>query len=353
MPNTTEQKLCNKPDCEIGITGVCVEGHEPLEACPFYGKTLELDDDLDDLKNAESDQDEDAGVRIGLPLGEALELAEVDEFLRRCSIRLITIVGDRESGKTTLVCSIYDRFLRGPFAGYRFAGSRTLIGLERRSHYSRIDSGFTRPDTPRTSLLEGLRFFHFAFVSENAQSSRIELMLSDRAGEMYRRARDNSKVVSELLEVAKADRLVLLLDGARLIIPAERSGAFQSVRQTLRAFLDGGIIGMNGLAQIVTTKVDLLEAQSESERMEICKLLDEFKQRLSFDFGNRLADLAFFSVSARDPDGKLAPAYDVDKLLSNWLHQTPHRNQKAKKCSLPLQTEFDLLLLRTPFEVSP
>ena len=351
-----ESNNCSKLECEVASTGACAEGHAPLESCPFYGKASETDENFDDdfeNESVESDLDFDDVKFVDLPSGEALNAIGVEEFLRWRPIRLITVVGERDSGKTTLICSIYDQFLRGPFAEHYFAGSRTLIGLERRSHLSRLESGLDSPDTPRTSLSDGVRFFHFAAVRMDERNARTDLMLSDRAGEKYRQARDKSEVVSELFEVAKADRLVLLLDGARLANPAERSNALTSVRHTLRAFLDGGAISCNTYVQVVTTKIDRIEIQSESEKQVIHKFLSDFKQRLCDAFRDRVGGLTFFEIAARDPDGNLPPAYNVDQLVANWLEEIPYLLPTSQIRDLPLTSEFDLLLARTKMEVVP
>jgi len=356
MEDTVKHKRCNKSECEVTITGACAEGHDPLESCPFYGKDSEINDYSDeDFESAAEEFQQDAGESdlIELPSSEALDVVQVDEFLRWRPIRLITIVGDRDSGKTTLICSIYERFLRGPFADHLFAGSRTLIGFDQRHHYSRVDSGLDRPDTPRTSLSDGVRFYHFAVVRENEHSVRTDLMLSDRAGEKYQQARNNSIVVSELFEVAKADRLVLLLDGARLISKVERANACTSVRLTLRALLDGGALDNNIYVQIVITKIDRIENQVESEKTETREYLFKFQQKLLERFNDRVAELSFFEISARDPDGKLPPAFGIDKLLKCWVDKTHRITSTIGIRNLPLKSEFDLLLARTPMEVVP
>lgn len=358
MTEVVEYKNCSKSECEAGRTGACAEGHEPLESCPFYGKASEIEEDFDDyFENSEDliqQSEENQGNRdfIDLPSGEALDVAEVDDFLRWRPIKLVTIVGDSDSGKTTLICSIYDRFLHGIFAGHYFASSRTLIGLERRSHLSRLDSGLTSPDTPRTSYSDGVRFFHIAGISEGEQRVRTDLMLSDRAGEKYRMARDNSEVVSELFEVAKADRVVLLLDGARLAKPAERANAATSIRHTLRAFLDGGVLDETGCVQVVITKIDLIEILPESDKEIVHQFIRDFKDKLRDKFENRVGELTFFDIAARDPTGRLAPAYGVDQLLANWFDRKHQSAVPVDVNALPLKREFDLLLARTPMEMS-
>jgi hypothetical protein len=115
-----------------------------------------------------------------LPPGEALTPEEVDQLLRWRGATFVTVVGDSHSGKTTLICALYDRFLRGPFAGLTFVASRTLVALERRSHYARVDSGRATPETMRTTISDGLRYFHLA-VRPATQVGRD--LLCCRAGE--------------------------------------------------------------------------------------------------------------------------------------------------------------------------
>lgn len=340
---------CGRPDCPVALTGSCSEGHDPPRSCPFYGAgiAVDLEDYDDNSAEASSVVDED---RFPLPSGELLTPEGVDAFLREKSAKLIGIVGEHDSGKTTLVCSIYEQFLRGPFAGYLFAGSRTLIGFERRAHYARVDSGRTYPDTPRTSISEDLRFFHLAVVREDSAATRSDLMLSDRAGETYGQARNNSEMVRILVEVSKAHCVVILLDGGRVANPVERAGAMQAVRQTLRTLLDGEGIGSESRVQIVTTKRDLLLGHAEEDAIE--ETLSRFRQRLKDDFEDRLAELSFWEIAARDPKGNMPPAYGVDALFLTWIAPRPARAERRELVK-PLVTEFDKLLLRTPMDVDP
>lgn len=352
MAEAAEQFRCGKPECEVATTRICAEGHEPPESCPYYRQARA--DGLDDYGEHEAGAGEaDAPVKedlIPLPAGEALSPAEVDEFLRWRAATFVTIVGDRGSGKTTLIYAIYDRFLKGPFAGYMFAGSRTLIGLEKRSHLARVESGRSRPDTPHTSLAEGLRFFHFAVVLANRLDARADLMLSDRAGEVYRQARSNSVLVENLVEVAKAHRLVLLLDGGRVADSVERAGAMQSVRQALRALVDGGGLNLSSIVQVVTTKIDLLA--NHAEKPAIDAQLIAYRERLVADFGPRLAELSFWEIAARDPLGDFPPGHGLNTLFADWVTPRPALVSRSE-LTVPLRSEFDRLLVRTPMQVRP
>lgn len=351
MADVAHGIVCGKDGCEVATTSVCAEGQTPPQACPFFGKELLEDAAPDDDQQTNEEVIETDPKAVPLSRGETLDVKAVDEFLRWRPATFVAIVGDRDSGKTTLISSIYDQFLHGPFAGYAFAGSQTLIGLERRSHYARAASGLTRPDTPHTSLLEGLRFLHFALVPIDLPKVRYDLMLSDRAGEIYRQARDNSKVIAHLIEVVKADRTVLLLDGGRLANPVERAGAMQAVRQNLRALLDGGAFNSNAIVQVVTTKLDLL--MNHPERAEIEDLMQSFRGRLMQDFGLRLHDLTFWEIAARALSLEIAPALHVEALVRSWLYGPVRQPPSDVRRPIPLRSEFDRLLTRTPVEELP
>ncbi|MCK4585838.1 MAG: hypothetical protein KAU29_00745, partial [Gammaproteobacteria bacterium] len=125
MTDLSVKIRCNKPGCEVATSGVCAEGHEPLEACPSYGHELAeiLADDSDGID--EKVENKTVGQSSSLSTGEALDIERMDEFLRWRPASCISIIGDRDSGKTTLICSVYNQFLSGYFAEHIFAGSWT------------------------------------------------------------------------------------------------------------------------------------------------------------------------------------------------------------------------------------
>lgn len=341
---------CGRAECTISKTGLCAEGHNPPESCPTFGQgTVDL---LDDFIDEDGDEDSAANqimapLRVPLPADDTLSPEEVDVFLRWKGVNFAAIIGEIDSGKTTLLCALYNRFLKGSFAHYWFAGSRTLVGFEKRSHHSRIDSGRVKPDTLRTSLSDGLRYFHLSLVQEGMPGKRVELMLSDRAGETYKKARGNSALVDELIEVKKAHYVVVLLDGERLADPVQRAGALQVVRQTIRAFLDGGALTKASKVQVVTTKIDLFRNNAQHAALE--DQMENFKAGLTRDFAGRLGELSFWAIAARDPHGELAEAHGMGDLLATWC-STASTAIVKEPLPVELTTEFDRLLLRTPME---
>lgn len=343
---------CSRPECGISKTGICAEGHTPLESCPSFGQAgqVEIDEDFETFEAADEGDDTEGSqsieqTRLPLPSGEPLSPIEVDRFLLRKPVKFVTVVGEFDSGKTTLICALYEKFLRGSFAGYIFSGSNTVVGFEKRSHHSRVDSGRIAPDTLRTSLHDGLRYFHLSLSRGETLKPRVELMLSDRAGEDYQKARGNSELVDTLIEVKKANFVVLLLDGARLADPVQRAGALQAVRQTIRAFLDGGALMSHSKVQVVTTKFDLLKNVQKRESLD--SHVESFRASLFKDFSTRLGELSFWEIAARDPHGDFSAAHGMAELLMSWCAPSSP-NVKAEPLRVTLESEFDRLLARIP-----
>ena len=342
---------CKKQDCQVSATRKCAEGHDPFRSCPnFSGMVVPKDED-DEFDAEEAAEGGDGHVEglasIQLAAGELLSVMDVERFLLWRPAKFISVVGDSNSGKTTLACALYDRFLRGPFAGVSFAASRTLLALEQRIYPSRVESGRYVPDTPRTSIADGLRFFHFAVAPTGTPYSRVDFMLSDRAGETYRLARNNTDRIAELSEISQADVVALLLDGGRVADPTERAGAIQGTRQMLRALLDNGALGPTSTVQIVTTKIDRIARGDDRQNAK--EAVTVFRARATADFGPRLAMLSFHEIAARDPDGTFDPGYGIDILIKDWMAPRP-KPSRTPLASPELTSEFDRLLARIAVE---
>lgn len=352
MAENTANRACKKTDCQVALTGACADGHSPFESCPYFGERtaaathVGYDGEIEDSSSGQRHEIK----RVSLPPGEALTSEEVDQFLRWRAANFVCIIGDTNSGKTTFVCALYDRFLRGAFAGFAFVGSRTLVSLERRSHYARVESGRVTPETARTSLQEGLRYFHLAVAPVGQPERRSDLLLADRSGEIYASARANTSFVADLAEIPQANRVAILLDGRRVTDVVERNGAIQAVRQMLRALVDNRALGSTSTVQVITTKFDLIAASPD--RQEIADRIATFRERLTLDFAPRLKSLSYYEIAARDPTNTFMAAYGMDDLLRDWIGSTPEP-PSVPITALPLRSEFDRLLARTPMEKWP
>jgi Double-GTPase 2 len=340
---------CKKQDCQVSVTRKCAEGHDPVRSCPNFIGAVESAEEEGEFESEERSDGGNAEAEkpllIQLSAGDLLSIAEVERFLLWRPATFVSVVGDSNSGKTTLMCAVYDRFLRGPFAGVSFAASRTLVALERRIYPSRVESGRLVPDSPRTSIADGLRYFHFAVAPVGSPRARVDFMLSDRAGETYRLARSHSERVADLPEISQADTVVLLLDGGRVADAVERAGAIHGTRQMLRVLLDNGALGSTSVVQVVTTKIDIIARREDSQAA--METIAAFRERAAADFGPRLGKLSFREIAARDPDGTFDPAHGIDALVQDWI--IPRVPVSRVPPARPeLNSEFDRLLSRTP-----
>lgn len=277
---------------------------------------------------------------VALPHAELLSVKDADELMRWRAANIVAVVGERDAGKTTLVTEIYERFLRGPFAGLNFAGSRTLAGFERRCYLARLVSGASAPDTERTSAQAGLRFFHLGLASE-AGLGRFDLLITERAGESYRAARNDPSTTSSFLELAKARTAVFVLDGARIADDRMREETLSSVRNLIRSSAETGVVSAGTEVQLVTTKIDLLRSEASTHAVVA---LAEFERRIQGTYGQCFAKVTSWRTAARDPSSGATPPVGVEPLLQSWL--SPPKSPSASIADPELHDEFDRFLLR-------
>ncbi|QHJ01496.1 hypothetical protein GT347_10895 [Xylophilus rhododendri] len=269
-----------------------------------------------------------------------LAVEDADGLLRWRDASIVAVLGERNGGKTTLAVEFYERFAKGVYAGFNFAHSLSLLGFEEKTFQSRAVSGAEMPDTPRTSKQDGLKFFHLAVTGETC--GRKDLLISERAGEIYRDVRDNPSLANTITEVRKARTVAFILDGERIADPLRRMEALASVRDLARAFTRAGSISIDCEIQIVTTKWDLLIGPDAAVAKGV---LEDFERRFIETYMGKFGEISVFHVAARDPTGTVAAGYGMEPLFKSWLAVRP--KAKSPGPEMPqLVNEFDRLLMR-------
>ena len=336
----SDTPTCANPDCEVAINGSCLEGHNPVQSCPHFGKPASkaAEPDVSVEPSEIPVQAEPANPKVQLPQGETLSQLEVDAQQLQRSGRLVTIIGDTSSGKSTLLCALYDKFLRGEFADRSFVASTTLNAFEKLAHLSRAISGAQTPDTVRTFVSEGLQYYHLALA--NGHQQRMDLFMSDRAGETYRSAMDRPDEFNQLSELSVARIITILIDGARLARQEELHDVLGATRRMVRAMVDSNALSDMQHLQLVVTKQD--EVKRSDNTAAIQENLTKFIERLKSDFGPRLTSINFFEIAARDPKGDFELAYGCDDLLSAWLNIAEPPVRAVEQDETPA-TQFDRL----------
>src|SRR4051812_16568596 len=146
--------------------------------------------EVSDLQEAESfDAVQAATVGDGegaFARGEALGPVAANRIAASSRATVVVLLGDANSGKTTLLASVYERFGLGKLGGHWFLGSRTLHGFELRCHRSKWgdgpggeSGGHTAGDAPP--------WLHLRVARQEEPDEVLELLLGDFSGEHHSR----------------------------------------------------------------------------------------------------------------------------------------------------------------------
>jgi hypothetical protein len=229
-----------------------------------------------------------------LPGPDALDSEEAGRLLARRPGRVIVWAGERASGKTTLTSEIYER-QRRPDEPLRFAGSDSLLALERLAHPSRAKSGRRVRETRRTERdSEGREILHLALAPRG--SMPINLLFADLPGEVFRQLRDNEIAPADLPLLVRADKLALLADGMRLADPDRRANVASGVRQLLHAIHASGTLDERTELALVVTMWDRIVGNQDTESYWATR-----EQQLMSELRSIDPDAPVLKVAARAP----------------------------------------------------
>jgi hypothetical protein len=293
---------CNQKQCTVRTTGLCLEGLK-VEECPH--SSLFIDDD-----NTIAIE-EDGEITISAPAfsfysGEDLKEEEISNITFSKTCKLIVLMGDPNCGKTSLLGSVFDQFNKGAFADYLFAGSRTLVGFERKCYLARLASGRTTSDSERTKA----SYFHYLHIAIRKQdlSNKIQhLLFADIAGEQFRMARDYEKEMQQLKVLRRADHLFLIADGELLIDLAQRHSAKEDVFKLLGRALQTNMISEHSTLNVLITKLDLITHRNQEDYISSFFIEPLIKR---FPKINKV-----IKVAARPKYGNIQPGTGLDEFL--------------------------------------
>jgi hypothetical protein len=246
---------------------------------------------------------------ITIGLSQPLGAEDSVTLARRGRAKVVVLAGPADSGKTTLLTCLYDRFQMGQFAGFIFRSSYTLPSFERRVFFSRIESGRSVPDTERTRGGHGPQFLHLELLSSESGRS-IDLLFSDLAGETFERVRDNSDEWASLPFIRRADRLLVILDGARFVSDEARHAAHYSARQLARSAAEAAVLPAERI-DVLVTKWDKVVAVGDEAIKSVETATSDILDVIAAAREGRV-----FRTSARvELQGEIEEGYGLDDLL--------------------------------------
>lgn len=237
----------------------------------------------------------EAETAFELFAGYEMSAADTEEITLRWPTQLIVFAGAEDSGKTTMLASLYENLGRGSFAGFDFAGSRSLLGFESICHANRVISGGPRPTTERTIPSDEAAYYHLALRETASARRRHEVLLSALSGELYRWARNSREECEKLTFLSRANAIVVLVDGEKLASMEHRTNAHADAAGILDAFLDAKMVPPGCQVEFVFSKLDRIRAAGDSA----LAFLRQTQAKLETRFRVRVPQLVFRELAAR------------------------------------------------------
>ena len=303
--------ICSYNGCKVQIDGKCALGRDPVESCENYATDLETAE--------EEDEPEEPRTVPPVPIwaSNKMLLADYSGLSRRRRLRTVALVGEEKVGKTTLLCSIFTMFCKGPFADLTFAGSETLLGFAKLNAFAMLNSGRSSPTVPRTSRNDPLAFFHLALA--RGHGNVVDLIITDRSGEVYEAARTSTDLIGTLDEFRLADRICFLLDGGRLASKDDRTAYTRNFRQMINALHDNGALAHANAIEILSTKLDITRLSDAAD----IAYRNDFQARVVSDFGKKGLVISSQEICALPKADRRVGFEGLDNLIRRWTEPPP------------------------------
>jgi len=315
--------LCKLADCPVAKDGRCLEGRGA--DCPNLVQDSDVPEVIAPPPTTAQVSKPPSVTFEPLPGRTPLDVAEARRFARRGPCMVVALAGMPECGKTSLLARLHQLFQAGPIAGFDFAGSHSLPHFEEMNWRATIESGESGLQMTRSSSQFDNSFLHLA-VRSTVRGSRVELLLNDIAGETFKKAVATQLDCEKLLALARADHLVVMIDGAALAAPELRHHHIEQVGDFLQRVLQGGQCGLRTALHVVISKLDKLrghEAVADG-------LQEDFEVRLRAAVGS----LSFWRIAARPMDDSLPTKERIGQLFAFWA-ETTHRYPTAALPTVP------------------
>ena len=278
---------------------------------------------------------------IELFSGAALGASDAEAITLRARTHLVVFAGAEGSGKTTILTSIYEHLNQGPFAGFRFAGSRSILGFEEICQLNRLASGGVQPNTQRTQLSDETEYYHLALRGMEQSDARRDVLLSAMSGELFRMAKDSQDDSDRLTFLRRADTIVVLVDGERLANTTQRINAQTDAADILEGLLDASMISPTCRVELVFSKYDHIAGAGQTALEFLVKTQEKFERR----FRTRVQHLAFRNIAARPAPTSAQSNTDsgLAEALVSWttiVMNVPGYEEWGAKVPLRAEREF-------------
>lgn len=265
---------CRNLECAIVDTGRCTRGHADHLRCPSWEEEPKVAPGQEKANRPERGAGDEPFDEMAYFRGGYLHWNDIDHYFREAKRTVVTIVGEHQSGKTTLLGMLYLLLLNGhEIPGWRFHYCFSLKAWEALAQVKRYVPAHTvLANHARTSAQRGGQMLHLSLKSVG-RAKAMNLLLPDLAGEFFTKwAAEPGKAPFEEFGkiIAATKAFILLVDCARLC-GAEARVSRRNILNLMQAIIEADPDDRRPKA-IVFTKYDLIHPEAQRSLNEVEEL---------------------------------------------------------------------------------
>lgn len=290
----------------------------------------------------EAQLDEKQNENVYLPSGDALTIEETYDITAAEKTKTIVLIGPPSCGKTTIETTLYQMFQEGNVGDYYFAGSKTILGFEERSYYTRTKSRQSIPETPRT--IRGTESFLHLKILNYKTLNYYNFLFADLSGEDFINCIGNIEAMKNDFEFLKnVDYIVAVIDGESIIDKRKQHSVFEETAQLIRTLFDAKLANKFTNIQLVFSKHDKIQKYISEDNVFYDKIIRK-KNRLIERLGVYTNEITLFDVAAMPFDcEEYQVGYGLIELMESWTCNYEDFTKTNDKYEGIINNEFNKL----------
>lgn len=192
---------------------------------------------------------------------DAMNDGNINMVLNNVKPELIVLIGFSSYGKSTFVGSLYYYLLtKGDVGGYELYDSDTFSGFERRLYLRNIKNDETAKSKTLRTEEEDEYLLTLTFYNTSLKEKK-QLIISDRAGETYKKYVDIKDHIKKDESLPRAQRVLIMMDSTQLQTGWDvQEGRF---RQLFAGLKECGKMPKEASFTLLFNKIDLVRGNAE------------------------------------------------------------------------------------------
>lgn len=249
----------------------------------------------------------------------------INMVLNNVKPELIVLVGFSDYGKSTFVGSLYSYLLtKGSVEGYDLYDSDTFSGFERRYYLRNVKNDENlKSRTLRTEENDDY-LLTLTFYNPSLKEKK-QLIISDRAGETYRKYVDAKERIEKDASLPRAQKILILIDTTQLKDKWEVQRGWY--KQLFSGLKDNSKLPDEAEYTLLFNKIDLVNKNNELKKVYVeskAEVVDFFKSEIGVE-----------TIETIELDSKHIHNNDMFEMLASNLvkkdETAKNEEQKLKK----------------------